>query len=36
VRATDASGNTQPDGVKWNDQGYLYNAVVEHPVTVQA
>ncbi|MDR7517970.1 MAG: sulfite oxidase [Armatimonadota bacterium] len=34
VRATDAQGNTQPAGVPWNEQGYLYNAVVGHPVTV--
>ena len=34
VRATDEQGNTQPDRVPWNDQGYLYNAVVGHPVTV--
>lgn len=34
VRATDEQGNTQPDSVPWNDQGYLYNAVVDHPVTV--
>lgn len=34
LRATDQLGNGQPDSVKWNDQGYLYNAVVEHPVTV--
>jgi hypothetical protein len=34
VRATDEAGRTQPDSVPWNDQGYLYNAVVEHPITV--
>jgi sulfane dehydrogenase subunit SoxC len=34
ARATDAEGHTQPDRVPWNDQGYLYNAVVDHPVTV--
>lgn len=34
VRATDERGNAQPDSVPWNDQGYLYNAVVDHPVTV--
>ncbi len=34
ARATDAQGNTQPAGVTFNDQGYLYNAVVGHPVTV--
>lgn len=34
VRATDEQGNSQPDSVKFNEQGYLYNAVVAHPVTV--
>jgi sulfane dehydrogenase subunit SoxC len=34
ARATDAEGHTQPDRVPWNEQGYLYNAVVDHPVTV--
>ena len=34
VRATDAQGYTQPDRVPWNEQGYLYNAVLAHPVTV--
>lgn len=34
VRATDEKGNTQPDGVPFNQQGYLYNAVVDHPITV--
>lgn len=34
VRATDEKGNTQPDSVPFNEQGYLYNAVVNHPVTV--
>ena len=34
IRATDAQGNTQPAGVVFNEQGYLYNAVVGHPVTV--
>lgn len=34
VRATDAEGNTQPAGVPFNELGYLYNAVVGHPVTV--
>ncbi|MDR7483668.1 MAG: molybdopterin-dependent oxidoreductase, partial [Armatimonadota bacterium] len=34
ARATDAAGNRQPAGVPWNEQGYLYNAVVGHPVTV--
>jgi DMSO/TMAO reductase YedYZ molybdopterin-dependent catalytic subunit len=35
VRATDARGRTQPDGVPWNHHGYLYNAVVAHPVQVE-
>lgn len=34
VRATDIAGNTQPDTSPHNEQGYLYNAVVAHPVTV--
>ncbi|MBI2866401.1 MAG: sulfite oxidase [Chloroflexi bacterium] len=34
TRATDEAGNTQPDSVLWNAQGYLYNAVVPHPVQV--
>jgi len=34
VRATDDRGRTQPDSVPWNHHGYLYNAVVAHPVTV--
>ena len=28
VRATDEKGNTQPDRVAFNEQGYLYNAIV--------
>ncbi len=34
TRATDEKGNTQPDSVPWNAQGYLYNAVVPYPITV--
>jgi DMSO/TMAO reductase YedYZ molybdopterin-dependent catalytic subunit len=34
TRAIDEAGNCQPDAVKWNSLGYLYNAVVAHPVTV--
>lgn len=34
ARATDEKGNTQPDGVPFNQQGYLYNAMVDHPITV--
>jgi DMSO/TMAO reductase YedYZ molybdopterin-dependent catalytic subunit len=32
--ATDAAGNTQPDTVPFNEQGYLYNGVVPHPLRV--
>jgi hypothetical protein len=35
VRATDDRGRTQPDNVPWNDLGYLYNAVVAHPVHIE-
>jgi sulfane dehydrogenase subunit SoxC len=35
ARATDDKGNAQPAVVPWNDQGYLYGAMVSHPVTVQ-
>jgi hypothetical protein len=34
ARATDKHGHVQPDAVPHNDQGYLFWAVVEHPVTV--
>lgn len=34
VRATDDRGRTQPDFAPWNHHGYLYNAVVAHPVIV--
>lgn len=34
VRATDEVGNTQPDSMLWNEQGYLYNALIHHPVQV--
>lgn len=36
VRATDDRGRSQPDSVPWNDLGYLYNAVLAHPVHVEA
>ena len=36
ARAMDERGNTQPVIVPWNEQGYLYNAVVSHPVGVRA
>jgi sulfane dehydrogenase subunit SoxC len=35
VRATDTAGNTQPDRTPPNDLGYLYGAVIGHPVTVE-
>jgi len=35
ARATDERGNRQPPIVPWNDQGYLYDAVVGHPVRVR-
>lgn len=35
VRATDESGRTQPESVPWNHHGYLYNAIVAHPITVE-
>jgi sulfane dehydrogenase subunit SoxC len=34
VRATDDRGNAQPDSVPFNEMGYLYGAVVAHPVKV--
>ena len=34
ARATDSEGNVQPDTVPFNDGGYLFGAVVNHPVTV--
>ncbi|GAA1357308.1 sulfite oxidase [Streptomyces beijiangensis] len=35
ARATDAAGNTQPERAVPNTQGYLFDAVVRHPVTVR-
>ena len=35
ARATDEQGNRQPPIVPWNDQGYLYGAVVGHPAKVR-
>lgn len=35
ARATDERGVTQPFRVPFNEQGYLYGAVVAHPVTVR-
>ncbi|MEO3753792.1 sulfite oxidase [Streptomyces sp. B6B3] len=34
ARATDATGATQPERTVFNEQGYLFGAVVRHPVTV--
>jgi hypothetical protein len=34
ARATDSAGNTQPDTIPFNEEGYAYWAVVTHPVTV--
>lgn len=34
ARATDNKGNTQPVSVPFNEKGYMYGAVVSHPVTV--
>ena len=34
ARATDLTGATQPDAVPHNTLGYLFGAVVRHPVTV--
>jgi DMSO/TMAO reductase YedYZ molybdopterin-dependent catalytic subunit len=36
ARATDTAGRTQPDTVPYNTGGYLFGAVVKHPVTVTA
>lgn len=34
VRATDDQGSIQPDRVPFNEMGYLYSAIVAHPVSV--
>ncbi|MBV2156187.1 sulfite oxidase [Kitasatospora sp. SUK 42] len=34
ARATDRRGDTQPDTAGFNREGYLFGAVVSHPVTV--
>ncbi|MFD9406369.1 sulfite oxidase [Streptomyces sp. NPDC059989] len=34
ARATDATGRTQPATTAHNTQGYLFDAIVRHPVTV--
>ncbi len=35
ARATDLAGRQQPDTVPFNDGGYLFSAVVRHPVQVR-
>ena len=35
VRVTDERGSTQPERVPYNEQGYLFNAMVDHPITVR-
>ena len=34
ARATDWAGQTQPVTVPFNDLGYLFWAIVKHPITV--
>jgi DMSO/TMAO reductase YedYZ molybdopterin-dependent catalytic subunit len=34
ARATDCRGRSQPTGVPFNTLGYLFSAVVKHPVTI--
>lgn len=34
ARATDTAGRTQPERAAYNTQGYFFDAVVRHPVTV--
>jgi DMSO/TMAO reductase YedYZ molybdopterin-dependent catalytic subunit len=34
ARATDTAGRTQPESVPYNTGGYLFGAVVRHPITV--
>lgn len=34
VRATDAAGNVQPDGLVWNPGGYLWNRIERQRVTI--
>ena len=35
ARTRDHQGSTQPESVPFNEQGYLYGAVVDHPVSVR-
>jgi DMSO/TMAO reductase YedYZ molybdopterin-dependent catalytic subunit len=34
ARATDTAGHTQPDTVPYNTGGYLFGAIVRHPITI--
>ena len=34
ARARDDHGRVQPLEVPWNDLGYMYDGVADHPVTV--
>jgi hypothetical protein len=34
ARATDQAGRTQPDVAAYNPNGYFFDAVVRHPVTL--
>ena len=36
ARATDSQGRTQPETAVWNPSGYLYNAVDQVKIHVQA
>ncbi len=35
VRAADEAGNVQHQSSPWNDLGYLYGGIVEHPIDVR-
>lgn len=35
ARATDAQGNTQPGRVTFNENGYLFNQPVPHPIRIK-
>ncbi len=34
-RATDEEGNTQPMSQPYNTEGYLFNSIFSHPITVE-
>ncbi len=34
TRASDVTGNTQPDAVPFNEKGYLFNQPLPHPISV--